>query len=105
VADVGVEAARRGLLPRHGHVTDGEDRQDDRREQERRRGADPLPEPDHDWRVEHHGRDRRGPGDGQEQDAAEPDGALAELLDIAALGDVEVFGEHAGSELRAVPAS
>ena len=91
VADVGVEAARRGLLPCHCHVPDGEHHEHDRGEHERRRGADALAEADDDRRVEQHGRDRGRPGHGQEQDAAEPDRALAELGYVRALRDVEVL--------------
>ena len=91
VTDVGVEAARGRLLPGHRDVTDREHHQHDRGEQERGRRAHALPVADDDRGVEEHGRDRGGPGDGQEQDAAEPDRVLTEFGDLGALGDVVVL--------------
>src|SRR5260370_10195260 len=92
VADVGVEASRRGLLPRHGDVPAGEHDEHDRGDHEGGRGTDALAEADDDWRVEQHGRDRSRSGHGQEQDAAEADRALAELGYVLSLGDVIVLG-------------
>ncbi len=91
VADVGVETARGRLLPGHRDVADREDHQHDGGEQERGGRADPLPEADHDRGVEQHGRDRRRAGQGQEEHAVQPDGALAELMDVLAVGDVEAL--------------
>jgi hypothetical protein len=85
VADVGVEAAGCGLLPRHCHVPDGEHDEHDRGEHERGRGTDALTVTHDDRRVEQHGRDRGCPGDRQEESAAEPDRPLAELGYVRAL--------------------
>ena len=94
VADIGVEAPRRGLLPGHGHVADREDDQHDGREDERGRCADAVAEADHDRGVEQHRRNRRGPGYGEEQHAEQADGAPPQLVDVCTLGDVHAL-QHA----------
>ena len=94
VTDVGVEAARRGLLPRHGHVANREDDQHDRGEHERGRRADAVAEADHDRGVEQHRRYRRGAGHGEEQHPHQADGALPQLMDIRAFRDVHAL-QHA----------
>ena len=88
VADERVEAPGGRDLSGHSRVPDREDRQDDGREEEARRRADAVPEPDRDRRVEEHGGDRSGAGHGQEQDAHQSDRVLVEEVDVRPRRDV-----------------
>jgi hypothetical protein len=76
VGDEAVERARGGDVASHRDVSKGEQGQDDRREQESGRGAEPVAKPDGDGHVARHRSDRRGIGDGHEDDRDDADGPL-----------------------------
>ncbi len=76
--DEGVEAACRGDAPAHLDVADGEDRQRDGRDEERRRGGVAAAEHG-DGHVEDHRREGRGARDDAEQDAREAQRVRAQV--------------------------
>ena len=95
VGDEAVERAGRGDVPGHRDVTEREQRQDDRREQEAGRGAETVAESDRDRGVAGHGGDRCGVGHRHEDDGDDPDRALLEA-DVGAGGSFG-FSGHRGS--------
>ncbi len=76
VGDEAVEGACRGDVPGHRDVADREQRQDDRREEEACGCTDTVAEAHRYRGVARHRGDRRGVGDGHEEDGDDADRAL-----------------------------